>query len=89
MTKIWHLADLFVYLFMTREEVPLLDSDRNWELERRRIARQAEPGGLEELWGEGFIFINIKIVIKESHHLVVVRGAWQKALDFTAIVGKT
>ena len=74
---------------MTREEVPLLDSDRNWELERRRIARQAEPGGLEELWGEGSIFINIKIVTKEFQHLVVVRGAWQEALSFTAIVGKT
>ena len=34
------------------------------ELERRRTARQAEPGGLEGLWGEGFVFINIKIVFK-------------------------
>ena len=33
------------------------------ELERRQKARQAEPGGLEELWWEGSIFINIKIVI--------------------------
>ena len=50
---------------MTREEVPLLDSDRNWELERRRIARQVEPGGLEELWREGGRgdFISIKIMI--------------------------
>ena len=59
------------------------------ELERRQTARQAEPGGLEELWGEGIVFVNIKIVIRESHHLVVVRGAWQEASDFTAIVGKT
>ena len=40
-------------------------------------------------WGEGIVFVNIKIVIRESHHLVVVRGAWQEASDFTAIVGKT
>ena len=33
------------------------------ELERRLTARQVEPGGLEELWWEGSIFINIKIVI--------------------------
>ena len=33
------------------------------ELERRQKARQAEPGGLEELWLEGDYFINIKIVI--------------------------
>ena len=32
------------------------------ELERRRTAQQAELGGLEELWGEGSIFINVEIV---------------------------
>ena len=44
---------------------------------------------LRRVWGEGSIFINIKIVTKEFQHLVVVRGAWQEALSFTAIVGKT
>ena len=33
------------------------------ELERRQTARQAEPGGLEELWWEGSNSINNKIVI--------------------------
>ena len=37
------------------------------ELERRQTARQAEPGGGGGVVGEGVLFINIKIVIKESH----------------------
>ena len=39
------------------------DLDQFRELERRRTAQQAELGGLEELWREGFhFFINVKIV---------------------------
>ena len=38
------------------------DLDQFRELERRRTAQQAELGGLEELWGEGSIFINVEIV---------------------------
>ena len=54
-----HFCDQFV----TRMEVPRLKVTETRELERRRAARQVEPGGMEELWWEGYIFINIKIVI--------------------------
>ena len=37
---------------MTREEVPCLTVTWTRELERRRTARQVEPGGLEEIWSE-------------------------------------
>ena len=44
-------------------EVPRSTVTWTKELERRQTARQAEPGGMGELWCEGSIFINIKIVI--------------------------
>ena len=34
-------------------EVPRSKVTKIRELERRRIARQVEPGGMEELWLEG------------------------------------
>ena len=49
------------HLQLYRMEVPRSTVTR--ELERRQTARQAEPGGMGELWCEGSIFINIKIVI--------------------------
>ena len=54
-----HFCDQFV----TRMEVPRLKVTETRELERRRAARQVEPGGMEELWSEGSVFINIKISI--------------------------
>ena len=44
-------------------EVPRSTVTWTRELERRRTARQVEPGGMEELWWEGSDFINIKILI--------------------------
>ena len=41
---------------MTREEVPPLDSDQVWKLERRQIARQAEPGAVGGVVVEGVYF---------------------------------
>ena len=49
--------------FPGRMEVPRSTVTWTRELERRQTARQAEPGGMGELWCEGSIFINIKIVI--------------------------
>ena len=50
-------------MFVTRMEVPRSTVTWTRELERRQTARQAEPGGMEEMWWEGYIFINNKIVI--------------------------
>ena len=49
-------------MFVTRMEVPRSTVTWTRELERRQTARQVEPGGMEELWWEGPIFINIKIL---------------------------
>ena len=49
--------------FPGRMEVPRSTVTWNRELERRQAARQVEPRGMEELWSEGSVFINIKISI--------------------------
>ena len=59
---IWSVNWL-TWLFMTRMEVPRSTVTCTRELERRQTARQVEPGGMEELWWEGFNFINSKILI--------------------------
>ena len=51
------------HLQLYRMEVPRSTVTWTKELERRQTARQAEPGGMEEMWWEGYIFINNKIVI--------------------------
>ena len=43
--KKWHLAICSPFLFVTREEVPTLDSDLERKLERRLKTRQVEPVG--------------------------------------------
>ena len=73
---------------MTREEVPPLDSDQVWKLERRQIARQAEPGGVGGVVVEGVYFHQDRDCdFLGSQHLVIIRGAQQEALDFVIIVG--
>ena len=62
---------------------PVLGSWRGGKQPSRRSS-----GGWRSCGGGGSNFINIKIVIKESQHSVVVRGAWREALDFAALVGK-
>ena len=74
-------------MFVTRTEVPRSTVTWTRELERRQTARQVEPGGMEELWWEGNDFINIKILIQTSLHLVDVKDAWREAEDFAFIAG--
>ena len=65
------------------------DLDQFRELERRRTAQQAELGGLEELWREGFYFLSTsRLWIRASQHLVGLKDSLQEALDFKSIVGK-
>ena len=42
---------------------PPLASDLDQGAGEEVNARQVEPGGMEELWSEGSVFINIKISI--------------------------
>ena len=70
-------------------EVPPLASDLFWGAGEEANSPAGGARGVGGVVGEGGSnFINIKIVIKESQHLVVVRGAWREALDFAALVGK-
>ena len=52
-------------MFVTREEVPTLDSDLERKLERRLKPGRWSPWGMEVLWreGRGGKFISIKIAI--------------------------
>ena len=54
------LGNLFNISFVTREEVPMLDSDLDQEAGEEAKARQVEPGGMEELRSEGSIFASRK-----------------------------